>query len=99
MTPEIKKLLQGIVKQYIVHNKIEVKEPEVLNVRFKERGFEYLTTIQEVVKRDTESANFGLKTKSLTQIQKHAFNVSLTHGLTKLAEYIVTGRDTLAEIK
>jgi len=98
MTPEIKKLLQGIVKQYIVHNKIEVKEPDVLNVRFKERGFEYLTTIQDVVKRDTESASFGLKTKKLTQLQQHAFNVSLTHGLTKLAEFIVTGRDTISEI-
>lgn len=93
-----KTLLGGIVKQYIVHNKIEVKEPKVLNERYKAGLSEYLSKIQEVTMRDVEKASFGLKTKRLTQLQKHAHSVSLTHGMTKFAEYIVTGRDTLTQI-
>lgn len=95
---EIKKLLQSIVKQYIAHNKIEVKQPEVLNERYLLRGKEYFSKIQETVNKDTQAASFGIPTKKLTQLQRSAMHISLTHGLTKFAEYLVTGKDTLNEI-
>ena len=99
MNEEIKKLLQGILKQYIVHNNIKLEDASILNTRYKEKGFEYLEAIQNVVKKDVESASLGLNTKRMTQLQQRAFNTSLTHGLTKLAEYMVTGRETINEIK
>jgi hypothetical protein len=94
----LKQLLQNIIKQYIVHNNVELREPQFLNQRYKEGYNLYMERIQEVVKKDTEAASFGLKTKKLTQLQQQAFNVSLTHGLTKFAEFIVTGNSTIEQI-
>tara|TARA_R110000868_G_scaffold188885_1_gene431735 strand:+ start:34 stop:333 length:300 start_codon:yes stop_codon:yes gene_type:complete len=99
MNEEIKKLLQGILKQYIVHNNIKLEDASILNTRYKEKGFEYLEAIQNVVKKDVESASLGLNTKRMTKLQQMAFNISLNHGLMKLAEYMVTGRETINEIK
>ena len=99
MNETIKKLLQNYVKQYIVHNKIEAKEPEKLNERYKLRGKDYYAKIEETVNRDVQQASFGLPTKRLTALQKTTFEVSLTHGLTMFAKYLVTGEETINDIK
>lgn len=103
MTPEIKKLFMNILKQYVQHNNIKSIEGETdaktMQERYKNNVVTYLTRVQEVVNADVEAASFGLKPKRMTQLQKTAFNTSLTHGLMKFAEFVVTGRETLQEIK
>ena len=94
------KLIQATVKQYIIHNNIKnIPTAAQFNERFNASIERYYTKIQETVQKDYEAASFGLKTKKPTALQQTAANISMNHGMAMYAKYLVTGIETIDEIK
>ena len=89
MYKEIIKETIPVLKQIIANHNIQFK-PDELVMKLKENEEQIKNKIQECmyeVQKDYEAANFGLKTKKPTALQKTVLNVSYTHALCEIAWY------------
>ena len=81
-----------VLKQVISKHQIKFEAP-ILATKLKENeGLikDKIEVLLDEVQKDFERANFGLKTKKPTALQKSVLNVSYTHALCELAWFMLS---------